>query len=164
MDARDCHPPWASGSSTGLHQVEIAINSSSLLGQSQTHRARGGEKFYYYGSEKCYYWAQFHFQNVGSYFEQRVDVCYVFNSLCTLTIQTRRGSDQKPGHGGEPCCASRVARQPRWPPTPAEAQWRANGGLHKPPTIPCQECPSSSDASGTLSKVSRESNRLLFSA
>lgn len=27
----------------GLHQVEIAINSSSFLGQSQTHRARGGE-------------------------------------------------------------------------------------------------------------------------
>lgn len=27
----------------GLHQVEIAINSSSFLGQSQTHRARGEE-------------------------------------------------------------------------------------------------------------------------
>ena len=45
----------------GLHQVEIAINGSSFLGQSQTHRARGGEKFYYCRSEKCYYWAQFHF-------------------------------------------------------------------------------------------------------
>ena len=35
--------------------------------------------------------------------------------------------------------------------------------LRKPPTIPRQECQSSSDASGTLSRVSRESNRLLFS-
>lgn len=55
-----------------------------------------------------------------------------FNSLCTLTMHTHRGSEEKPGHSGEPCYASGVARQPLWPPTPAEAYWRAKGGVHGP--------------------------------
>lgn len=58
---KDCHPPQAGGSPKGLHQAESAINSSSLLGQTQAYRARGSEKFYYCGSEKYYYWAEFHF-------------------------------------------------------------------------------------------------------
>lgn len=44
-----------------------------------------------------------------------------FNSLCTLTIQAHIRSGEKPGHSGEPCHASVVARQRLWPPTLAGA-------------------------------------------
>ena len=38
---RDRHPPWAGGSARELHQMKIAINSSSFLGLSRPTEHEG---------------------------------------------------------------------------------------------------------------------------
>lgn len=94
--SKDCHPRWAGDSLRGLHQMEIAINSSSPLGWSQTHREHVGVRNVTIVSVKNATPRQNSiFRNwevILSSGLAFVFVCVCFNSLCTLTIQSRTRS------------------------------------------------------------------------
>lgn len=146
----------------GVASAEIAINRQLLPWASpQTHRARGVRNFTIVGVRNVTTGHNSIFRMWEVILEQRVDVCYFFNSLCTLTIQTRRARLRNRGTVGSLVALSRVASNPSGLPPQLRPSGEPRVGSQTPIT-PRQECQSSSDASGTLSKVSRESTAYSF--